>query len=324
MVARFVRWAAVLIAVCLPAAAAAQAYPSKPVRFVVGFAPGGSVDILGRIFAQRMTQSLGHQVIVDNRPGAGSNIAGTVVAKAPADGYTLLVGSAGGLAGNLAIYRNMPYDPFKDFAPISLLVFQGNVLIVNPSVPSKTVKELVALARSRPGVFNGGSGGNGSSQHLSLEFFMQKAGVKMLHVPYKGGAPAMADLLGGQIDLMFQTIPEALPHLPSGRVRALGVTAAKRSAALPNVPTIAEAGLTGFEFDGFMALVGPAGMPAELVSRLNTEVNAALADNAVRTRLLESGLELAGGTPAQLTAKMREQADNMIRLAKEAGIKPVD
>ena len=302
----------------------AQSYPAKPVRFLVGFAAGGSVDILARIFAAKMSESLGQQVIVENRPGAGANIAGGLAAKAPADGYTLLVGSAGGLAGNLAIYQKMPYNPLTDLTPIALMAFQGNVLIINPSVPAKTVKEFIALAKSRPGQINAGSGGNGSSQHLSLEAFMSLAGVKMVHVPYKGGAPAIADLIGGQIDAIFAPLPEAVPQLGAGRIRALGVTAKKRSAALPDVPTINEAGLPGFEFDGFMGLAGPANLPRDIVARLNREVNNALADSGLKARLVESGLELGGGKPEDLAAAMRTQADFTIKLAKDAGIKPVD
>jgi tripartite-type tricarboxylate transporter receptor subunit TctC len=315
---------AFLAVVFSTAPASAQNYPAKPLRFLVGFAAGGSVDILARIFGAKMTESLGQQIIVDNRPGAAANIAGALAAKAPADGYTLLVGSAGGLAGNLAIYQKMPYNPFTDFTPIALMAFQGNVLIVNPSVPARTVMEFIALAKSRPGQVNVGTAGNGSSQHLSLEAFMGRANVKMLNVPYKGGAPAIADLLGGQIDAIFAPLPEAIPQLSSGRLRALGVTAKKRSGALPNVPTIDEAGLPGFEFDGFMGLVGPANLPRDIVVRLNREVNIALADTAVRARLIESGLEIGGGRPEDLAAAMRTQTDFTLKLVKDAGIKPVD
>jgi tripartite-type tricarboxylate transporter receptor subunit TctC len=315
---------ALLLTILSSVAARAQTYPAKPVRFLVGFAAGGSVDILARLFAAKMSESLGQQIIVDNRPGAGANIAGGLAAKAPADGYTLLVGSAGGLGGNLAIYQKMPYNPLTDLTPIALMAFQGNVLIINPSVPAKTVKEFIALAKSRPGQINVGSGGNGSSQHMSLEAFMSMAGVRMVHVPYKGGAPAITDLLGGQIDAIFAPLPEAVPQLGAGRLRALGVTAKKRSGALPDIPTIDEAGLRGFEFDGFMGLAGPANLPRDIVARLNREVNNALADGGLRTRLVESGLEIAGGKPEDLAAAMRTQAEFTIKLAKDAGIKPVD
>lgn len=313
-----------LLVACFCSPASAQTYPTKPVRFLVGFAAGGSVDILGRVYAQKMTETMGQQVIVENRPGAGSNIAGAAVAKAPPDGYTLFVGSAGGLAGNLAIYQRMPYNPLTDFTPIAVLAYQANILVVNPALPVRNVKEFIALARNKPAQINVGSGGNGSSQHLSLETFLKVANVKMLHVPYKGGAPAVTDLLGGQIDAIFAPIPEAMPHLKTGRMRALGVTGAKRAGALPDIPTIHEAGLPGYEFDGFMGLAGPLGLAPELVARLNREVNNALGDTNVKARLLESGLELGGGTPEQLAAIMRVQAASMIKLAKEAGIKPVD
>lgn len=313
-----------LLVACFCSSASAQTYPTKPVRFLVGFAAGGSVDILGRVYAQKMTETMGQQIIVENRPGAGSNIAGAAVVKAPPDGYTLFVGSAGGLAGNLAIYQRMPYNPLTDFTPIAVLAYQANILVVNPALPVRNVKEFIALARNKPAQINVGSGGNGSSQHLSLETFLKVANVKMLHVPYKGGAPAVTDLLGGQIDAIFAPIPEAMPHLKTGRMRALGVTGAKRAGALPDIPTIHEAGLPGYEFGGFMGLAGPLGLAPELVARLNREVNNALGDTNVKARLLESGLELGGGTPEQLAAIMRVQAASMIKLAKEAGIKPVD
>jgi tripartite-type tricarboxylate transporter receptor subunit TctC len=301
-----------------------QSYPVKPVRVLVGYAAGGSVDLVGRIFAQKLSEYFGQQVVVDNRPGAASNIAADVVAKSAPDGYTLLVSSSGSLGTNLAIYTKMPYDPLKDLTPIGLLVHQGNVLIVNPSVPSKNVRGLIALAKSRPGQLNYGSGGNGSSQHMSAELFQNMTGVQMVHVPYKGGAPALADLIGGQTDLIFAPAPEAIPYLLSGRVRALGVSTIRRLSKLPDIPTIAEAGVPGYDFDGWMGIAGPAGMSREIIARLNAEANKALAANDVKTRLQDSGLELAGGTPEQLGAYMREQSAKMIKLAKAAGIKPVD
>jgi len=313
-----------LLLVAVSAPANAQFWPTKPVRVVVGFAAGGSVDLVARITTPRLAEHLAQPVIIETRAGAGGNIAGELVARAPADGYTLLLSSGGALGGNLAIYSRMPYDPLKDLAPIGMIVFQSNVLIVNPSVPAKTVKEFIALARSRPGVLNYGSGGNGSSQHLSGELFSSLAGVKMVHVPYKGGAPAMTDLLGGQVDLMFQTIPEAIQMVRSGRVRALGLTGTRASAALPGVPTIAESGLPGFEFDGWMGLAGPAGLPASTVGRLNSELAKLLAEKDTRARLTEAGLDIAGGSPEQMAAMMKDQAARMIRLAKDVGIKPVD
>src|SRR6476620_1328428 len=302
----------------------AQNYPAKPVRIMVGYAAGGSVDIVGRIFAQKLSEYLGQQFVVDNRPGAASNVAADLVAKSAPDGYTLLVSSSGSLGTNMAIYSKMPYDPLKDLAPIALLLHQGNVLIVNPSVPAKSVKELIALAKSRKGQLNYGSGGSGSSQHMASELFQNVTGVHIVHVPYKGGAPAIAALVGGQIDLIFAPMPEALPYVRSARVRALGVTTSKRSIMLPDVPTVAEAGVAGYEFDGWMGIAGPAGMPRDVVLRVNTEVNKALTATDVKTRLQDLGVELAGGTPEQLGSYMREQSAKMIKLARDAGIKPVD
>jgi tripartite-type tricarboxylate transporter receptor subunit TctC len=323
MASRCARWISLLL-VAIAGAAWAQPYPGKPVRILVGYAPGGSVDMVARLMAQKLTASFGQPVLVENRPGAASNIAGDITAKSPPDGYTLLISGGGALATNAAIYAKMPYDPLKDLGPIALLVYQGNVLILNPSVPSRSVKEFIALARSKPGQLNYGSGGNGSNQHLATELFTMMAGVKLVHVPYKGGAPAMSDLVGGQIEFMFQTIPEAIQHIKSGRVRALGVTGLKRSAVLPDVPTIDEAGLPGFAYEGFIGMVGPAGMPKELVAQLSGEVNKALATSDVHARLLELGLEIGGGTPEQFAVYLREQSAKAIKLAKDMGIKPVD
>jgi tripartite-type tricarboxylate transporter receptor subunit TctC len=323
MASRCARWISLLL-VAIAGAAWAQPYPSRPVRILVGYAPGGSVDMVARLMAQKLTASFGQPVLVENRPGAASNIAGDITAKSPPDGYTLLISGGGALSTNAAIYAKMPYDPLKDLGPIALLVHQGNVLIVNPSLPPRSVKEFIALAQSRPGKLNYGTGGNGSNQHLATELFTMMAGLKLVHVPYKGGAPAMTDLVGGQIEFMFQTIPEAIQHIKSARVRALGVTGLKRSAALPDVPTIDEAGLPGYSYEGFIGLVGPAGMPKEIVARLGSEVAKALASGDVQARLLELGLESGSGTPEQFGAYLREQSVQAFKLAKDMGIKPVD
>jgi tripartite-type tricarboxylate transporter receptor subunit TctC len=303
--------------------APAQTYPSKPVRVVVGYAAGGSVDTTARIFAPKLTAELGQQFVVENRPGAASNIAGDFVAKSAPDGYTLLWSSGPALGTNMAIYQRMPFNPLKDLTPIAMLLYQGNALVVNPSVPAKTVKDLIALAKARPGQLNFGSGGNGSSQHMTAELFSKMTGISMVHVAYKGGAPALVDLIGGQIDLVFSPLPEAIPYVQAKRVRALAVTGAKRSASLPDVPTVAET-VPGFEFEGFLGMAGPAGLPPEIVSRLNAALNKALADPDVRKRLQDLGLGLAGGTPEQLARHMREQTALMIKIAKDAGVKPVD
>jgi tripartite-type tricarboxylate transporter receptor subunit TctC len=303
--------------------ASSQTYPTKPVRVVVGFAPGGSVDTVGRIFAQKLSSDLGQQFVVENRPGAASNIAGYLVVKSPPDGYTLFMSSGTGLGTNMAIYSKMPYNPLKDLTPIAMLAYQGNALVVHPSVPAKTVKELIALAKARPGQLNFGSGGNGSSQHMTAELFSTMTGIKMIHIPYKGGAPALVDLIGGQIDLVFSPLPEAIPYIHAGRVRAIAVTGSKRAPSLPDLPAVAET-VPGFEFEGFLGMAGPAGMPADIVKRLNAALNGALGDSDVRKRLLDLGLGIAGGTPEQLGQHMREQTERMIRIAKDAGVKPVD
>ena len=328
---RSMRWISLLLVVSACAAHAqststgsGQAYPGKPVRMVIGFAAGGSVDLVGRTLAQKLGAAYGRQVVVDNRPGAASHIAGNIVAKAEPDGYTLLVSSNGGLGTNLAIYKKMPYNPIEDLTPIALLVYQAQVLILNPSVPSPTLTEFIALAKSKPGQLRYGSAGSGGPLHMAAELFSHMAGVKMLHVLYKGGAPALIDLLGGHIDATFQPVPEAMPYLRTARVRVMGVTTAQRSTSLPDIPTLAEAGLPGYAYSSWMGAAGPAGMPKELAARISADINNALAASDVKTRLLELGLEIAGGTPAQLAAHMREELAKMVKLAKDVGLTPVE
>lgn len=300
-----------------------QTYPSKPVRVIVGYAPGGSVDTTARIFAPKMSEYMGQQFVVENRPGAASNIAGEFVAKAAPDGYTLLWSSGPALGTNMAFYQKMTFNPLKDFTPIALLVYQGNGFVVNPRVPAKTVKEFIALAKTRPGQLNYGSAGSGSSQHMTAELFSKMTGVKMEGVAYKGGGPAMVDLVGGQIDLLFSPLPEVIPFVQAGRVRPVAVTGAKRSPALPDVPTIGES-VPGFAFEGFIGVAGPANLSHEIVARLNAAYNKALQDPDVKKRLLDLGLGIAGGTPEQLHAHMKEQTAQMIKIAKESGLKPLD
>ncbi|MBM3342042.1 MAG: tripartite tricarboxylate transporter substrate binding protein [Betaproteobacteria bacterium] len=316
--------AAALLATAASQVVWSQQYPVKPVRLIVGFAAGGSTDMLGRLFAQQLGAAMGQQFLVENRPGATSNIAGSYVAKSAPDGYTLLVGTNSGLAGNVAIYRKMPYDPLTDFTPIGIMAYQGNVLVVNPSIPARSVQEFIALARKQPGAISIGSAGSGSSQHLSLEAFSSMAEIKVLHVPYKGGAPAIVDLLGGQIGAIFAPLSEAVPHIKNARLRALGVTTPKRSAVLADVPTIQESGLPKFEFLGFIGLVGPRGLSAALVAQLNRELNSVLSDPGVQKRYLDAGLELGGGTPEQFTELKRRMIGALIALVKAAGVPQID
>ena len=301
----------------------AQSYPTKPIRLIVGYAPGGSVDTTARIFAPKLSAELGQQVIVENRAGAASNIAADYVAKAPPDGYTLFWSSGTGLGTNLAFYQKMPYNPLKDFAPIALLMYQSNGLVVNPTVPATTTKELIALAKARPGQLNYGMAGVGTSQHMTAELFSKMTGVKMTGVGYKGGAPALVDLVAVHIDLVFSPLPEVIPYVQAKRLRAIAVSGAKRSPALPDVPTVGET-VPGFAFEGFLGVVGPAAMSPDLVARLNAAANKVLQDPDAKARLTDLGLGLAGSTPEQLGAHMREQSAQMIRIAKDAGIKPLD
>ncbi len=311
------------VSFALSGVALAQTYPSKPVRLIVGYAAGGSVDTTARIFAPKMSELMGQQFVVENRPGVASNIAGEYVARAAPDGYTLFWSSGTGLGTNKAFYQKMTYDPLKDFAPIALLMYQGNGMVVNPRIPAKNVKELIALAKSTPGAITYGSAGSGSSQHMTAELFSKMSGIKMLGVAYKGGAPALIDLIGGQIDLVFSPLPEVIPYINAGKVRVLAVSGSKRSPALPNVPTLGES-IPGFAFEGFLGVVGPANLPPDITQRLNAAFNKALHEPDLTKRLLDLGLGIAGGTPEQLGAHMRDQTAQMIRIAKEAGIKPLD
>jgi tripartite-type tricarboxylate transporter receptor subunit TctC len=298
----------------------AQTYPAKPVRMVVGYAPGGSVDIVARLVAQKLTEALGQQFVVENRSGASGNIGTEYVVKSAPDGYTLLMGSSPALAANTHLFAKMPFDPAKDLAPIILIANQPNVLVVHPSSSATNVKELIALAQSRPAGLTFGTSGLGASQHIAAELFMMMTGVKMVHVPYKGGAPALSDLLGGHVDLMFEVLPTTIQHIREGRLRALAVTTRQRM--LPAVPTMIEAGLTGYEFRGWIGLAAPAAVPKELIAKLNAEVQKALGTGDLKAKLVDYGLDIAGGTPAEFGAFMREDSANYARIAKAAGIQP--
>lgn len=299
----------------------AQTFPVKPVRIVSGFAPGGVTDIVGRVLAQAMTGPLGVQVLVENRPGAAGNIASELVAKSPPDGYTVMVASMGQLTVNQSLYTNLPFDPLRDFAAIGLTVWQPLIVVVNPSVPAKNIGDLVKIAKSAPNKLTYGSAGVGSMQHLSMELFRSMTGATMLHVPYKGGAPAVAALVGGHIDVIFDTAATSIRYVEEGKLRALAVTPGKRTAALPKLPTVDESGLKGYDFIGWIGLVAPAATPREVVTRLNAEMNKALATADVQKRLTELAFDIAGGTPEQFTDLMRQQAGKYSALIKKIGIK---
>ena len=297
----------------------AEPYPVRPIRMIVGFAPGGGTDLTARPVAQKLSELLGQQVIVENRPGAAGNIATEQVVKAAPDGYTLLMGTIAALAINPSLYGNLRFDPETDLAPVIQVVDATNVLALHPSVPASSVKELIALAREKS--LSAGSSGIGATGHLSIELFNLMAGVKLVHVPYKGGGPAMSDLVGGQVNLIFATTASAIPHLKSGRIKGIAVTTAKRSALLPDLPTISEAGLDGFDANNWYGLVVPAKTPRAIIDQLNAEVTRVLAMPEVKTTLFNQGLDPAPGTPEQFGAYIRSERAKWAKVIKASGAK---
>ncbi|MDB5866654.1 MAG: hypothetical protein JWO70_4460 [Betaproteobacteria bacterium] len=297
----------------------AQNYPGKPVKVIVPWPAAGSIDSAARIASQRLSTALGGAFVVDNRAGAAGTIGADLVAKAPADGYTLMVHSATHTA-NATTYPKLPYRTIEDFTPIAFISAQPAVLVAHPSLPVKTVREFIALAKSRPGQINYASSGNGSSPHLAMALFMSTARIDIVHVPYRGGPPSFTSLLAGETQASIATLPNALPHVNAGRVRALGVTTAKRVLSAPNIPTIAESGLPGYEMNPWIALFGPAGLKRDLVERLNGVVNKALAEPEVAKTMVTQGLEPWSGTPEQLAARMRTDLDKFARLIKSIGV----
>ncbi len=297
----------------------ASAWPTKPVKIVVTFPPGGAPDTLARVLADKWGQTLGQTFTVDNKPGAGGNIGADFVAKSAGDGTTLLIATVGTHAINPALYANMPYNNIKDFTPVSFLAATPNLLVVNKDVSAKTVKELIALAAKTPLTF--GSSGSGTSIHLSGELFNTLAGVKMQHIPYKGRAQAVPDLLGGRITMIFDNMPSALPLVKSGDVRAIAVTSAARSAAAPNIPTIAESGLPGFEATSWFALLAPAGLPKEVLARINAETARVMNLPDVREKLTALGLDVAAGSPESLANLIQAETLKWAKVVKESGAK---
>jgi tripartite-type tricarboxylate transporter receptor subunit TctC len=300
--------------------AGAEGFPSKPLRLVVPAAAGGTVDILARAISAPLSEGLGQPVLVENRPGAGTNIGMEAVVRSDADGHTILVGGVP-VATNRVMYPKLAFDPASDLAPVTLLVTSGNVLVVHPSLPVHSVKELIAYAKERPGQLNFGSPATGSTPHLAGELFNHLAGVKLVHVPYKGAAPALNDLIGGRLQLSFDNIPPALPHIRSGRLRALAVTSAQRQPDLPELPTIAEAGLPGFEVSAWFGLLVPAATPAESVKRLESETAKVLAIPAVHERLTQLGFHVDGRGAAAYRAYIRAEAERWTPVIRSLGIK---
>jgi tripartite-type tricarboxylate transporter receptor subunit TctC len=301
-------------------ATAWAAYPDKPITLIVPWAPGGSTDILARAIGQQLTLSMGQPVIVENKAGASGNIGSNIVAKAKPDGYTLLIGSMSTHAMNPALIPNMPFKGADDFTPIALVANVINTMVVNPSVPAKNVQELIAYAKAHPGKLAYASAGGGSTNHLSAEMFKKAAGIDMLHVPYKGGAPAVLDTVGNQTQVLFSAGTQTLPHVKAGKLRLIAVTEPHRSALLKDVPTVAET-LPGYEISVWYAAFGPAGMPPELVTRLNAEINKALAVPEVRARMDAMGVELVKSTPEQLAETLKRDTARYARVIQELGIK---
>ena len=309
------------LACVLPSYAQSVAYPVKPVRLLVGQAPGGATDVIARLVNPKLAESMGQSVIVENRTGAAGSIAATLVAKSAPDGYNLLVVSSS-YAINPSLYTDIPFDPLKDLAPISLIAEAPFLLVVHPSTPVRSVKELIALAKSRPGLLNYASGGNGSSGHLAGELFTYLANVNMVHIPYKGAGPALVDVIAGQVHLTFGSVLSSLGHVKSGRLRALGVTGSARSSGAPELPTIAEAGLAGYQTTTWYGLLAPANTPADIVSRLSDEMKKAVNATDVRTRILTDGAEPRGSTPREFQSHLQSEMKRASTIIKRAGIKP--
>jgi tripartite-type tricarboxylate transporter receptor subunit TctC len=300
------------------APAHAQTYPTKPIRFIVPFAPGGGNDVVARLIGGRLAEAWAQQVVIDNRPGAGGNIAAELVARANPDGYTIfLFNSANAIAPGL--YKALPYHPIRDFDPVILIATSPFALVVHPSTPAQSIKELIAVAKAKPKTLTYASGGNGSSTHLAGEHFRQMAGIDIVHVPYKGAGPAFVDLISGQVSMYFASIPPALPQIRAGRVRALAVTSDRRTSLMPELPTVAEAGLPGYQSGASYGIVVPARTPAAIVQKLNEEVARVLGDTEVRSRLTSQGMEIAAGTPQDFARFMKAEIAMWAKVIKTSG-----
>ena len=313
---------AVCFVLCPVVAAAADGYPSKPVRFVVTFPPGGPTDTIVRVIGQRLTDLWGHPMVLDNRGGAGGIVGTEIVARAAPDGYSFLVGTAGGMTINPALQPKLSYDPFRDFAPVGMLVNNPQILVAHPALAAKNVKDLVALAKAKPGQLNFASAGTGTATHLGLELLKVTTNIDVVHVPYKGGAPAVTDLIAGQVQLLWVSIPSVLPHVKAGRLRALAVSTGKRSASAPDIPTVAESGYAGFEYSNWNALFAPARTSPAIVKQVNAAVVKILSEPDVAQKLIALGADPAPGTPEDLARYMRADHERWKKVIRTAGIKP--
>ena len=312
-------FAAAWLIAALPAIAAdAQSYPSKPIRIIVPFPPGGIADVMSRVFGQKFTDTWNQPVIVENRAGAGGNIGTEIVAKSPPDGYTLVMGSIGTHAVNVSLFSKLPYDPVRDFAPVALVIEADGLLVLHPSVPVKTVKDLIALARARPGQLVYASAGNGTAAHLAGELFKSMAKIDLVHIPYKGNVPAITDLVGGQTSMLFATLPTVLPLAKAGKLHALAVTGAQRNPAIPDVPTMADT-LPGFEVTNWIALFAPAGTPADIVAKLNAEIMRIMRLPDVQSRLVNEGAKFTPNTPNEFAAFVKSEIAKWGKVIKDSG-----
>jgi tripartite-type tricarboxylate transporter receptor subunit TctC len=296
-------------------------YPSRPIRFVIPFPPGGGLDLMGRMIGQHLAEAWGQQVLVDNRPGAGGQIGTEIVARAPADGYTITIVSSAHTI-NPSLYRRLPYDTIRDFAPVMQVTAVPHLLVVHPSIPARTLRELIGFIKARPGQLPYASGGVGASTHLAGELFKSMAGVDMVHIPYKGSGPGMVDVIGGQVPVTFGSVPSTIAFVRNGKLRALGLTGAKRSVSAPDVPTIAEAGVPGYEAATWHGILAPQGTPAAIIARFGEEMGRMLALPAVRERLAREGLEIVGGTPEEFAARLRDEVVKWAKVVKAAGMRP--
>jgi tripartite-type tricarboxylate transporter receptor subunit TctC len=303
-------------------AVCSQNYPTRPIRFIVPYTPGGLGDTFARAVGQGLSERMGQPVVIDNRPGASQAIGAEATAKAAPDGYTIFMGTQSGLVLNTIAKKSLPYDPLRDFAPVSMLFTTPLYLVVHPSVPAKSVQELIAAARARPGKYTFASIGPGSSLHLAGEMFRKRAGVDIVHVPYKGSSPAITDLLSGQVDMMFEGGVSALPHVKSGKLRALATTGRKRAEAMPQLPTMAEAGLPGFDVTAWFGLVAPAKVPRPIIERLNREVGEILRTGALKEKFAAAGIDITPGTPEELGQRIREDLPYWTQVMRDAGIEP--
>ena len=312
---------ACLVLAAFSAAVCAQTYPTKPIRMVLTYTPGGNTDLVGRAVAQKLSESLGQPIVVDNR-GGGGGVLGTLIAtQAAADGYTIMLGTSAGMVIQPLLSAKLPYDAVRDLAPVSMVMILPQLLVTNPQLPAKTIRELIALAKARPGFLNAGSSGVGTPNHLGTELFKALAGVNIVHVPYRGGAPALTDLIGDQVQMVISSVPAVLPHIKAGRLNALGVGSAKRSPALPNIPTIAEAGVPGYEYTTWHGIFVPARTPEAVIARLNAEIVRILATPEINQRFVSQGGDPVSSTPAELRRYMAEESARWEKTIKTAGIR---